>query len=101
MTISKKFGRAKLDQSLKKVPLFVNLPQWLIDWLRSQPESNAIIIERALINEYDIRFDTSPIDPIEINNISAPIKLSQSEADWVNEIKAARLKPKDPLGDPL
>lgn len=61
MTISKKFGRAKLDQSLKKVPLFVNLPQWLIDWLRSQPESNAELIEQALIKSYKLN-QTNALD---------------------------------------
>lgn len=59
-----KLGRPAIDVNLKKMPINVALPKRLIDWLDEQEESRAIIIERALINEYDIRFDTYPSDPL-------------------------------------
>ena len=41
-------GRKPAPESLKKVQLGLKLPQWLIDWLDSQTESRAVVIEDAL-----------------------------------------------------
>jgi len=47
----------------KKVLTAVRLPPMLLDWLKNQEESQAVLIERALVNYYnlkglcDVRFD--------------------------------------------
>ena len=62
--VKRKAGRPSMRACLKKLPINVALPKRLIDWLDDQDESRAILIERALLNEYDIRFDTHHDDPL-------------------------------------
>jgi hypothetical protein len=48
-------GRPKADPLLKKNPICLKLPQWLIDKLNQQTESKAIQIEKALCKFYNWR----------------------------------------------
>jgi len=50
----KKAGRPKAPLNLKKMPISLKLPKWLIDWLDSQDQSRAVLIEKALIKNYKI-----------------------------------------------
>jgi hypothetical protein len=48
-----KVGRPKLSPKMKKMPINVKLPQWLLDRMRQEPESRAEIIEAAIRHVYD------------------------------------------------
>lgn len=39
----------------KKRPISVKLPPYLIAWMRSQPESQAVLIEEALKARYELK----------------------------------------------
>lgn len=41
-------GRKPSKLELKKIPVGVKLPRWLVEWMRDQPESQAKLIEEAL-----------------------------------------------------
>lgn len=41
-------GRKTSPPELKKIPVGIKLPRWLIEWMREQPESQAVLIEDAL-----------------------------------------------------
>lgn len=41
-------GRPKKDD--KKIGIFVKLPPSIVDWMDNQPESRAVLIERAINN---------------------------------------------------
>jgi hypothetical protein len=47
-------GRPPADPILKKNPVTVKLPQWLVEWTAGQPESRAVLIERAMRLVYRI-----------------------------------------------
>ncbi len=40
---------------LKKEPISVKLPKWLIEWMDAQPESRAVLIEGAICKRYKIK----------------------------------------------
>jgi hypothetical protein len=42
-------GRRKLDEALKKQPLYIKLPGWIIEKLKTEPGSQSRHIENALI----------------------------------------------------
>lgn len=46
-------GRKAVEEPRLRVT--VRLPQWLIGWLREQPESQGQVIERALMREIEAR----------------------------------------------
>lgn len=48
----KKVGRPKKELNLKKHPICLKLPKWLIEWLDTQEYSRAILIEKALIKQF-------------------------------------------------
>lgn len=51
----KKAGRPPTHPTLKKVAISVRLPQYIVDWLDSQTNTNrAILIEGALKMAYQI-----------------------------------------------
>lgn len=50
-------GRKPTHPLLKKEPCSVKLPRWLIDWLDSQPESRAVLIEAALCKQHGLSPD--------------------------------------------
>jgi hypothetical protein len=52
VTITNKIGRPKKEN--KKVQLGIKLPPYLIAWLKRQPESNAELIEKALVEYFQI-----------------------------------------------
>lgn len=47
-------GRPALPDSEKKAGVYVKLPPWLIAWLDSQPESRAVLIEKAIRKAYKV-----------------------------------------------
>ena len=40
---------------LKKDPISVKLPKWLIEWMDVQPESRAVLIEDAICNRHKLK----------------------------------------------
>jgi len=48
-------GRKPVPEHLKRNKMTgVRIQQWLLDWLMSQPESSGKIIERVLVERYDL-----------------------------------------------
>ena len=41
-------GRKASPPELKKIPVGVKLPRWIVEWMRARPESQAVLIEEAL-----------------------------------------------------
>lgn len=54
-------GRKKLPN--KKQSLTVRLPPWMIAWLRAQPDSSGVLIERALRNHYELKPPSDENEP--------------------------------------
>lgn len=48
-------GRKPVAPELKKEPISIKLPKWLIDWMDTQEESRPNLIEEALRRQYMIR----------------------------------------------
>ena len=48
-------GRKPSPPKLLKVPISIKLPRWLIEWLDTQPESRAVLIEDALRRRHKIK----------------------------------------------
>ena len=48
-------GRKPSPPELKKEPISVKLPKWLLDWMREQPESRAVLIEEALKRRHKLK----------------------------------------------
>lgn len=48
-------GRKPAQPMLKKEPCSVKLPRWLIEWMDSQPESRAVLIEDALKRRHKLK----------------------------------------------
>ncbi|MFP5444574.1 MAG: hypothetical protein ACLGIY_13445 [Betaproteobacteria bacterium] len=43
-----------MPKELKKEPISIKLPRWLIDWMDTQEESRPKLIEEALRRQYNI-----------------------------------------------
>lgn len=55
MVKKRKPGRPEVPANLKRVRMTgVRIQQWLLDWLMSQPGSKGQMIERMLIEKYNI-----------------------------------------------
>lgn len=48
-------GRPKSDPKLGKIPVNLRLPFWLVAWLKDQDQSQAVIIEKALLKQYNLK----------------------------------------------
>jgi len=48
-------GRKPAPPALKKMPVSLKLQRWLIEWLDTQPESRAVLIEEALIRRHKLK----------------------------------------------
>jgi hypothetical protein len=48
-------GRKPVAPELKKKPISIKLPKWLIDWMDTQEESRPNLIEEALRRQHSIR----------------------------------------------
>ena len=48
-------GRKPAPPELKKIPVGVKLPRWLVEWMREQPESQAVLIEEALKKRHKLK----------------------------------------------
>ena len=48
-------GRKPAKPELKKIPVGMKLPRWLVEWLRAQPESMPKLIEEALIARHKLK----------------------------------------------
>ena len=73
-------GRKPVPAQLKKMPISIKLPKWLIDWLDEQGDSRPNVIERALCQQYGIQ---PPVEEAALNAALPP---------------AVQLKPKPLLG---
>ena len=73
-------GRKTVPAELKKMPISIKLPKWLIDWLDEQGDSRPNVIERALCQQHGIQ---PPVDEAALNAAPPP---------------AVQLKPKPLLG---
>ena len=73
-------GRKPVPAELKKMPISIKLPKWLIDWLDEQGDSRPNVIERALCQQYGIQ---PPVEEAALNAALPP---------------AVQLKPKPLLG---
>lgn len=47
-------GRKPVPPELKKMPISIKLPKWLIDWMDTQEESRPNLIEEALRRQHGI-----------------------------------------------
>ena len=47
-------GRKPVPPQIKKMPISIKLPKWLIDWLDAQEESRPNLIEEALRRQHGI-----------------------------------------------
>ena len=48
-------GRKPSPPELKKIPVGMKLPRWLVEWMRAQPESQAVLIEEALKKRHKLK----------------------------------------------
>lgn len=48
-------GRKPAPPELKKIPVGLKLPRWLVEWMREQPESQAVLIEDALKRRHKLK----------------------------------------------
>lgn len=48
-------GRKPSPPELLKAPISIKLPRWLIEWLDTQPESRAVLIEDAMRRRHKIK----------------------------------------------
>ena len=47
-------GRKPVPKELKKEPISIKLPRWLLDWMDTQEESRPQLIEEALRRQHNI-----------------------------------------------
>lgn len=47
-------GRKAVEPELKKEPISIKLPKWLIAWMDTQKESRPNLIEEAMRRQYNI-----------------------------------------------
>jgi hypothetical protein len=47
-------GRKPSPPALLKVPISIKLPRWLVEWMDSQSQSRAVLIEDALEKQHGI-----------------------------------------------
>ena len=40
---------------LRKEPILVKLPKWLLEWMDAQPESRAVLIEDAICKRHKLK----------------------------------------------
>ena len=52
-------GRPTAPTMLKKEPISLKLPKWLLDWMDAQPESRAVLIEDAICKRHKINPPTA------------------------------------------
>ena len=62
-------GREPVPAELKKMPISIKLPKWLIDWLDEQGDSRPNVIERALCQQYGIQ---PPVEEAALNAAPPP-----------------------------
>ena len=53
-------GRKPVPPELKKEPISIKLPRWLIDWMDNQEESRPKLIEEALLRQHGIYPPSGP-----------------------------------------
>ena len=47
-------GRKPSPPELKKIPVGVKLPRWIVEWMREQTISQAKLIEEALVKLHNL-----------------------------------------------
>jgi hypothetical protein len=53
-------GRPPGDPELVKIPVGHKLPRWLVAWMRDQDQSQAVIIEQAICEKYNLKPPVKP-----------------------------------------
>lgn len=48
-------GRKPAPPLLKKIPVGLKLPRWLVEWMQAQPESQAVLIEDSLKRRHKLK----------------------------------------------
>lgn len=48
-------GRNKLDEDKKRKGVYIKLPLWLKEWLKEQPISQGMTVEKALIKAHKLK----------------------------------------------
>ena len=48
-------GRKPSPPELKKIPVGVKIPRWLVEWMRAQPGSQGVLIEEALKQQHKLK----------------------------------------------
>ena len=48
-------GRPPVNPLLKKIPSGYKYSQWILDWLREQPEAAGVLLEQALIKQHKLK----------------------------------------------
>ena len=55
-------GRKPLPLELKKIPIGLKLPRWIVEWMREQPQSQAVLIENALKHKHKLNTPTYNVE---------------------------------------
>ena len=56
--IAAKLGRPPLPKHLFRVYVPIRLPLWIAQWIDTQPESRAVVVEKALFQAYKLKAPT-------------------------------------------
>jgi len=48
-------GRKPSPPELKKIPVGMKLPRWLVEWMREQPNSQSVLIEDAICKVHKLK----------------------------------------------
>ena len=87
-------GRPPTSPELKKAPAGVDLPHWMLDWMREQSTPAAQIIEDAVIRRYKLRVPGKIVRRKLATSVGdsrvniSPVKLPQSSVDWLDNLAA-------------
>lgn len=56
-------GAPRKPPALVKMPVGLKLPRWLLDWMRQQDQSMAVLIEEALCKRHKLKPPNEPSSP--------------------------------------
>jgi len=52
-----------IDPIIKNTGVYIYLPKWLADWVRSQPDSHSHLVQQALIQQHGLTAPVTKADP--------------------------------------
>ena len=62
-------GAPHKPPALVKVPVGLKLPRWLLDWMRQQDQSMAVLIEDALCKRHKLKPPNAEYAPLQVHNL--------------------------------